>query len=62
MNKSLPGSVNAYVTGHEQGTDRWVLLRADGSVYKPESPAEANTPLPVDCAIPLGPRAAPPSR
>ncbi|MFE3590386.1 glycoside hydrolase family 64 protein [Streptomyces niveus] len=53
VNKSLPGSVNAYVTGHEQGTDRWVLLRADGSVYKPESPAEANTPLPADCAIPL---------
>lgn len=38
-NKSLPGRVNAYVTGHEQGTDRWVLLRADGSVYHPDSPA-----------------------
>ncbi|MBO0511022.1 sugar hydrolase, partial [Streptomyces beijiangensis] len=34
-NKSLPGKVNAYVTGHEQGTNRWVLLRADGSVYHP---------------------------
>ncbi len=52
-NKSLPGRVNAYVTGHEQGTDRWVLLRADGSVYHPESPAAPQTPLPVDCAIPL---------
>lgn len=52
-NKSLSGKVNAYVTGHEQGTDRWVLLRADGSVYHPESPAQPQTPLPVDCAIPL---------
>ncbi|MFG2672391.1 glycoside hydrolase family 64 protein [Streptomyces sp. NPDC048445] len=52
-NKSLPGRVNAYVTGHEQGTDQWVLLRADGSVYHPESPAAPQTPLPVDCAIPL---------
>ncbi|MEU3188090.1 glycoside hydrolase family 64 protein [Streptomyces sp. NPDC006923] len=53
-NTSLPGSVNAYVTGHEQGTDRWVLLRADGTVYRPDSPAAPGTPLPVDCAIPLG--------
>lgn len=52
-NRSLPGRVNAYVTGHEQGTDRWVLLRADGSVYRPDSPAAPQTPLPVDCAIPL---------
>ncbi|WP_329123123.1 glycoside hydrolase family 64 protein [Streptomyces sp. NBC_01465] len=52
-NKSLPGNVNAYVTGHEQGTDRWVLLRADGSVYHPDSPGAPQTPLPVDCAIPL---------
>lgn len=52
-NSSLPGKVNAYVTGHEQGTDAWILLRADGSVYRPESPAEPGTPLPVDCAIPL---------
>ena len=53
VNKSLPGRVNAYVTGHEQGTDRWVLLRADGSVYHPDSPSAPQTPLPVDCAIPL---------
>ncbi|MET9319506.1 glycoside hydrolase family 64 protein [Streptomyces sp. NPDC003038] len=52
-NKSLPGQVNAYVTGHEQGSGRWVLLRANGSVYRPESPARPQTPLPVDCAIPL---------
>ncbi|WP_328378737.1 glycoside hydrolase family 64 protein [Streptomyces sp. NBC_00440] len=52
-NKSLPGNVNAYVTGHEQGTDQWVLLRADGSVYHPQSPSAPQTPLPVDCAIPL---------
>ncbi|MFD3653167.1 glycoside hydrolase family 64 protein [Streptomyces sp. NPDC058620] len=52
-NRSLPGAVNAYVTGHEQGTGRWVLLRADGGVYRPDSPGAPQTPLPVDCAIPL---------
>ncbi|MFE1404402.1 glycoside hydrolase family 64 protein [Streptomyces sp. NPDC058770] len=52
-NRSLPGRVNAYVTGHEQGTGSWVLLRADGSVHRPDSPAAPQTPLPVDCAIPL---------
>ncbi|MDG4858735.1 glycoside hydrolase family 64 protein [Streptomyces sp. T-3] len=54
-NASLPGQVRAYVTGHEQGTDRWVLLKPDGGVYRPDSPAAPQTPLPVDCAIPLGP-------
>ncbi|MFJ4922590.1 glycoside hydrolase family 64 protein [Streptomyces sp. NPDC088725] len=54
QNKSLSGSVNAYVTGHEQGTDQWILLRADGTVYHLEEPPAAGTPLPVDCAIPLG--------
>jgi len=53
-NASLPGTVRAYVTGHEQSTGNWVLLRADGAVYRPESPAAPQTPLPVDCAIPLG--------
>ncbi|MER5744708.1 glycoside hydrolase family 64 protein [Streptomyces sp. NPDC002225] len=53
VNRSLPGRVNAYVTGHEQGTDRWILLRADGTPYRPDSPAAPQTPLPVDCAIPL---------
>ncbi len=52
-NKSLPGTVHAYVTGHEQGTDRWVLLRPGGGVHYPENPPAPNTPLPVDCAIPL---------
>ncbi|WP_327679843.1 glycoside hydrolase family 64 protein [Streptomyces sp. NBC_00467] len=52
-NKSLPGTVHAYVTGHEQGTDRWVLLRPDGGVHYPENPPAPETPLPVDCAIPL---------
>ncbi|MEU5897362.1 MULTISPECIES: glycoside hydrolase family 64 protein [Streptomyces] len=52
-NKSLPGQVRAYVTGHEQGTGRWVLLKPDGGVYRPESPSAPQTPLPVDCAIPL---------
>ena len=54
QNKSLPGTVRAYVTGHEQGTDRWVLLKPDGGVFHPDSPAAPQTPLPVDCAIPLG--------
>ncbi|MFE6161703.1 glycoside hydrolase family 64 protein [Streptomyces sp. NPDC056486] len=54
QNKSLPGKVNAYVTGHEEGTDRWVLLKPDGGVYRPDSPSAPETPLPVDCAIPLG--------
>ncbi|MGV9883931.1 glycoside hydrolase family 64 protein [Streptomyces sp. NPDC003006] len=53
-NKSLPGQVRAYVTGHEQGTGRWLLLKPDGGVYRPESPSAPQTPLPVDCAIPLG--------
>ncbi|RFU88013.1 sugar hydrolase [Streptomyces triticagri] len=53
-NKSLPGTVYAYVTGHELATDAWVLLKADGSVYKPEDVSEPETPLPEDCAIPLG--------
>ncbi|QEV21376.1 glycoside hydrolase family 64 protein [Streptomyces alboniger] len=53
-NKSLPGQVHAYVTGHEQGTGRRLLLRPDGGVYRPGSPAAPQTPLPVDCAIPLG--------
>ncbi|MEU1014351.1 glycoside hydrolase family 64 protein [Streptomyces sp. NPDC005898] len=53
-NKSLPGRVHAYVTGHEQGTGRWVLLRPDGGVYRPDSPSAPQTPLSVDCAIPLG--------
>ncbi|MFJ8826767.1 glycoside hydrolase family 64 protein [Streptomyces sp. NPDC102467] len=54
QNKSLPGTVRAYVTGHEQSTGNWALLRADGSVYRPASPSAPQTPLPVDCAIPLG--------
>ncbi|MFJ5535040.1 glycoside hydrolase family 64 protein [Streptomyces sp. NPDC093261] len=54
-NASLPGTVRAYVTGHEQSTGGWLLLRADGSVYRPSSPPAPGTPLPVDCAIPLGP-------
>ncbi|MFE5021919.1 glycoside hydrolase family 64 protein [Streptomyces sp. NPDC056656] len=54
QNKSLPGTVRAYVAGHEQGTDRWVLLKPDGGVYHPDSPSAPQTPLPVDCAIPLG--------
>ncbi|WP_328682293.1 glycoside hydrolase family 64 protein [Streptomyces sp. NBC_00322] len=52
-NTSLPGTVHAYVTGHAQDSNQWVLLRPDGSVYRPDSPSAPQTPLPVDCAIPL---------
>ncbi|MCX3058596.1 glycoside hydrolase family 64 protein [Streptomyces beihaiensis] len=54
VNTSLPGSVRAYVTGHDRATGALQLLRADGSVYRPASPGTPMTPLPVDCAIPLG--------
>ncbi|ELS58219.1 hypothetical protein STVIR_0770 [Streptomyces viridochromogenes Tue57] len=60
MNRSLPGTVHAYITGREQGTGRWLLLRPGGGVYRPESPARPLTPLPVDCAIPLRPAGAEP--
>ncbi|MEU6084685.1 beta-1,3-glucanase family protein [Streptomyces sp. NPDC047108] len=50
-NKSLPGSVNAYVTGHEEGTGKWVLLRPDGSkFYLPQSSEMQEI---EDCSIPL---------
>ncbi|MFE6554536.1 glycoside hydrolase family 64 protein [Streptomyces sp. NPDC057746] len=58
-NASLLGTVQAYVTGHEQSTGAWLLLRADGSVYRPASPSAPQTPLPVDCSIPLGPAGSP---
>lgn len=54
-NASLPGTVRAYVTGHEQSTGALMLLRADGSVYRPGSPSAPQTPLAADCAIPLRP-------
>ncbi|MFE9095707.1 glycoside hydrolase family 64 protein [Streptomyces sp. NPDC007264] len=60
-NASLPGTVRAYVTGHEQSTGAWMLLRADGSVHRPASPSAPQTPLPVDCAIPLGPAGSAPT-
>ncbi len=53
-NTSLPGKVRAYVTGHEQGTDNWVLLGPTAVSTGPTSPSAPQTPLPVDCAIPLG--------
>jgi hypothetical protein len=46
--------VNAYITGREQGTDKPMLLRADGTPYHLESPSAPQTPLPVDCSIPVG--------
>lgn len=47
-------AVNAYVTGREFGTDRFMLLRADSSPYYLEEPPGPATPLPVDASIPLG--------
>jgi glycosyl hydrolase family 64 (putative beta-1,3-glucanase) len=47
------GPVNAYITGREQGTNRLMLLRADGTPYYPPSPSSPQTPLPVDCSIPV---------
>ncbi len=47
------GSVNAYITGREQGTDRLMLLRADSSPYYLENPSAPQTPIP-DCSIPVG--------
>ncbi|MBU7598530.1 sugar hydrolase [Streptomyces sp. P38-E01] len=49
-NDSSAGELRAYVAGLELGTDRWMLLREDGSTYYPESP-DGRTPLPVDCSI-----------
>lgn len=46
--------VNAYITGREQGTGRLMLLRADSAPYYPPSPSAPQTPLPVDCSIPVG--------
>ncbi|MFF0521855.1 beta-1,3-glucanase family protein [Actinomadura nitritigenes] len=46
--------VSAYITGREQGTGRLMLLRADSTPYYPPSPSAPQTPLPVDCSIPVG--------
>ncbi|MGH3655046.1 MAG: glycoside hydrolase family 64 protein [Micromonosporaceae bacterium] len=54
------GPARAYVTGREEGTGRWLLLRADGSYYHLEEPGAPQTPLPVDCSIPLNAAGAPP--
>ncbi|PRX91753.1 glycoside hydrolase family 64 protein [Allonocardiopsis opalescens] len=54
-NTTLPGQINAYVSGRELGTDRLIFLRADGSAYYPETSSAQPVPLPVDCSIPLGP-------
>jgi hypothetical protein len=53
VNDSGSGTAYAYVTGTAPD-GRLVLLRADGTPYHPDSPSAAHTPLPEDCAIPLG--------
>src|SRR5690606_30964110 len=45
--------LNAYVTGRDFETEEWLLLTADGEPYHLEEPGEEETPLPVDCAIPV---------
>ena len=47
-------AVNAYVTGREFGSDRFILLRADSSPDYREEPPGPASPLPVDASIPLG--------
>lgn len=53
VNKSGSGTVYAYVTGTSPD-GKVVLLKADGTPYYPDSPSAPGTPLPVDCAIPIG--------
>ncbi|KAI0200445.1 glucanase B [Astrocystis sublimbata] len=56
--KNTTGSsvVYAYVTGLDINKDNtYAFLQPDGkTLYYPESPAENQTPLAIDCAIPLG--------
>lgn len=52
VDNSGSGGAFAYVTGTSPD-NRVVLLRSDGSPYYPSSPSSPQTPLPVDCAIPL---------
>jgi hypothetical protein len=53
VDNSGSGTAYAYVTGTTPD-NRLVLLAADGTPYYPPSPATTLTPLPVDCAIPVG--------
>ncbi|MCR6487967.1 glycoside hydrolase family 64 protein [Amycolatopsis sp. OK19-0408] len=53
VNNSGSGTVYAYVTGTTPD-GKLVLLRADGTPYYPDSPSAPTTPLPEDCAIPIG--------
>ncbi len=53
VDKSGSGTACAYVTG-KTPDGRLVLLQADGTPYYPASPSAPGTPLPVDCAIPIG--------
>nr|WP_026359963.1 glycoside hydrolase family 64 protein [Amycolatopsis nigrescens] len=53
-NRSGSGNAFAYVAGTAPD-GKLVLLKADGSPYNPASPPAEHTPLPEDCAIPLGP-------
>lgn len=53
VDNSGSGTVYAYVTGTTPD-NRLVLLTADGTPYYPSSPSATLTPLPVDCAIPVG--------
>ena len=53
VNNSGSGTAFAYVAGTTPD-NRLVLLRADGTPYFPPSPSAPGSPVPVDCAIPIG--------
>lgn len=53
VNNSGSGTAFAYVSGITPDK-RLVLLKADGTTYFPDSPSAPGSPVPVDCAIPIG--------
>lgn len=59
-NTSSTDTVYAYVIGLDSNNGRWTLVTSDGQgTYQPPTPEEDNTPLGVDCAIPLNAQGAP---
>ncbi|HZE41583.1 MAG TPA: glycoside hydrolase family 64 protein [Stackebrandtia sp.] len=54
LENSGGGNLNAYITGHEFGTDKWLLVKADSSKYYLQDTSTPQTPLPEDCSIPVG--------
>jgi hypothetical protein len=56
-NATTSNTVFAYVTGTalDSGNSLWLLQSDGASPYFPVSPANTQSPLAVNCAIPLGP-------